>query len=125
MTESAVAAAIRERLPDADDDTVRAVLQRALDHHRNVFGRPLRVPELGEAELNTIGWAVSRHVHPEEDPPPPSAEVRAWLAGVRLPDGPGTVDTVEEIRARMAGLAFGPEGVTGQRPADPRQGNPE
>lgn len=100
-TESAVAAAIRDRLPDADDDTVRTVRARAQAHHREYFGRPLSV-ELGEAELNSVGYAVSRHVHPEDDPPPPSAEVRAWLAGVRLPGGPGRVDTVEAIRARMA-----------------------
>lgn len=141
----AVAAALRERIPGLAGGRLHGLLHCCQGHHLAVFGRPLfsepipvgegrpvvgglgcdresHLPELGEAELNTVGFVASRYgglaaedledlVHSEEPweraavdgPWPEPAELARMLEGIeQRRDRPASPDSLDDIRAWLA-----------------------
>lgn len=141
----AVAAALRERIPGLAGGRLHGLLYCCQGHHLSVFGRPLfsepipageagpvvdslgrdpkgRLLELGEAELNTVGYVVSRYgglaaedledlVHSGEPwergdgdgPWPGPAELARMLEGIeQRRDQPASPDSIDDIRAWLA-----------------------
>lgn len=141
----AVAAALRERIPELASERLHGLLHCCQGHHLAVFGQPLfnepipageagpiadslgrdpadRLPEPGEAELNTIGYVASRYgglaaedlkdLIRSEEPwkradgdasRPDPAELARMLEGIeQRRNQPASPDSIEDIHTWLA-----------------------